>query len=153
MSGPGRRRGTGRPPGGDVPSETSSRRGDRLHRPSAFDGPASRGPTSASGASHSRGGSNPPSMGPGRGSGRVSPTLSQATLSTQAQATTPQPQAQQLGDPARDQPSRFTDALRNVDLPASFYNIDQLVRVVPSSGNCLPFPSLLKSSHQSFPTM
>ncbi|RVX69464.1 hypothetical protein B0A52_06528 [Exophiala mesophila] len=130
MSGPSRRRGGGRPPIADeLPPESPSRRGDRLHRPSAFDGPASRGPTSASGASHSRGVSNPPSMGTGRGSGRGSPAPSQVTSSTQPQAMAAmaqQHQTQQGGDPARDPPPRLTDSLRNVDLPASFYNIDQL---------------------------
>ncbi|KAG9777510.1 hypothetical protein KCU88_g4487, partial [Aureobasidium melanogenum] len=130
MSGAARRRGAGRATRGQA-SETSSRRGDRLQAPGGgFDGPASRGTGSGIG-SQSRGPSNP-SVGPPHGSGSA-PQGSQAGSRRSSQSGGPPAQTAgpsvpvTQGDPARDEPSRYTDALRNVDLPASFYNIDQLV--------------------------
>ncbi|KAJ4516711.1 Protein argonaute [Exophiala dermatitidis] len=138
MSGAARRRGAGRATRGQA-SETSSRRGDRLQAPGGgFDGPASRGTGSGIG-SQSRGPSNP-SVGPPHGSGSA-PQGSQAGSRRSSQSGGPPAQTAgpsvpvTQGDPARDEPSRYTDALRNVDLPASFYNIDQLFKKRPAFNN------------------
>lgn len=140
MSNPARRRGRG----GNAPpqSDTSSARGGGL-APAPFDGPASRGGASSNTSSGGRRPSNPPSAtsgadagvgmgaGPAPGSPSTSPPLGQA--STFAPAPGPPSsaggQAAPLTDPARDpvRPARLTDSLRNVDLPASFYNMDNLV--------------------------
>lgn len=132
MSGAARQRGRGRAGGEDL-SDTSSRRGgppgaQPPRAPGGFDGPASRGSASGAGSgggSQGRRPSNPPSVG----SGALSPTQSQATFQP---STVPQ-QQQVKGDPARDQQNapKLTDALKNLDLPASFYNIDQSVRFAP----------------------
>lgn len=129
MSGAARQRGRGRARG-EQASDTSSRRGgppvtQPPRAPGGFDGPASRGSASGAGSavgSQGRRPSNPPSVG----SGALSPTQSQGSFQP---STVPQ-QQQVRGDPARDQQNqpRLTDALRNLDLPASFYNIDQTVR-------------------------
>ena len=128
MSGAARQRGRGRA-GGEETSDTSSRRGgppgaQPSRAPGGFDGPASRGSASASGVgSQGRRPSNPPSVG----SGGRSPTQSQGSF--QPPATVQQQRV--TGDLARDldkQP-KLTDALKNLDLPASFYNIDQTVRL------------------------
>lgn len=139
MSGAARHRGGGRAAGGnDTSSETSSRpsrpprRGNRQQGPGGFDGPASRGSASNTG-SHGHHASNAPSVGSSRGSpiapqgGPISPP-SQRQSSGQSQAfSANQPTSGLLVDPARDNPPRPSDALRNVDLPASFYAIDKLV--------------------------
>ncbi|KAJ9611980.1 Protein argonaute [Cladophialophora chaetospira] len=127
-----RKRGAGRAARGQQPAETASRRGDRL-QPGGFDGPASRGSASQSGPGVAgRGaGSTVPSTVSGAGSPGVpaggfesqAPTASSRRSS---QSGGPAPAAAPLGDPARDRPTRFTDGMRNVDLPPSFYNIDQL---------------------------
>ncbi|KAH0846902.1 hypothetical protein FOPE_12523 [Fonsecaea pedrosoi] len=134
MSGAARKRGAGRATRGQQPAETSSRRGDRLQVPGGgFDGPASRGSASQSGpGSAGRGAaSTAPSVASGAGSPSVSQggpeEQSQPRRSSQSGGAPPQTQGTVLrGDPAQDRPSRFTDQMRNVDLPASFYNIDQL---------------------------
>ncbi|ETI23114.1 hypothetical protein G647_04911 [Cladophialophora carrionii CBS 160.54] len=142
MSNSARKRGAGRATRGQQPAETASRRGDR-QQAGGFDGPASRGSGSQSGPGTA-----------GRGAGSTAPSAESATGSPgapaggfEAQAPTSsshrssqsggpeqtQPQAAApLGDPARDRPPRFTDQMRNVDLPPSFYNIDQLVSHSPS---------------------
>lgn len=152
MSGPARRRGGGRAAAGvGGSSETSSRRGDRLQvpgGPGGFDGPASRGTASGAG-SQGRRASNAPSVGSGRGSpnplqGGFAPQSSQAPSQASAQSqvsTQPQTPPMLQGDPARENPPRYTDSLRNIDLPASFYEIDKLV----SASSCL------KQAHTSFP--
>ena len=144
MSGAARKRGTGRATRGQPPAETSSRRGDRLQvPPGGFDGPASRGSASQSGpGTAGRGaGSNAPSAASGAGSPSVPaggfegqlPTAS-SRRSSQSGGPPSQPQAAvPQGDPARDRQARYTDQMMNVDLPASFYNIDQLVSHFPSS--------------------
>jgi hypothetical protein len=132
MSGAARRRGRGRATAGDEDqnlSETSSRRGGPRQAPAgAFDGPASRGSASGTGASQGRRQSNPPSVTSGPAAGGFAPQAGSRTPSVSgSQTQAPVPVVR--GDPARDlqnQP-RFTDQLKNVDLPASFYNIDQLV--------------------------
>lgn len=153
MSGAARHRGGGRAAGGnDTSSETSSRpsrpsrRGNRHQGPGGFDGPASRGSAS----------NTAPSVGSGRGSpnapqgGPISPP-SQRQSSGQSQSfSANQPTSGLLVDPARDNPPRPTDALRNVDLPASFYAIDKLVsassvpeqpHIPPSAASqCTAFP-------------
>ncbi|EXJ86436.1 hypothetical protein A1O3_03387 [Capronia epimyces CBS 606.96] len=146
MSGAARRRGAGRATRGQA-SETSSRRGDRLQVPGGgFDGPASRGSASASGqGSHGRQDSNAPPAGSGRGSpitpqGGFAAQASQAASRRSSQSGGPAQQTQPAGlavqqapvrpgDPARDQQPRYSDQLRNLDLPASFYNIDQLYQL------------------------
>lgn len=130
MSGAARQRGRGRA-GGEETSDTSSRRGgppgaQPSRAPGGFDGPASRGSASASASgvgSQGRRPSNPPSVG----SGGRSPTQSQGSF--QPPSTVQQQRI--TGDPARDQDKqpKLTDALKNLDLPASFYNIDQTVRL------------------------
>ena len=142
MSGAARRRGRGRANAGDDnTSQSSSRRGDRL-QPGAFDGPASRGSASGTGTSGARRPSNPPSVGSGRGTpqppeGGFAPQAGQpgsrrSSVSGAASQPASQAAAQpiQRGDPARDRPDRTTDALKNVDLPASFFNIDNLVSLL-----------------------
>ena len=139
MSGAARRRGRGRATAGDEnTSQSSSRRGDRL-QPGAFDGPASRGSASGTGASGPRRGSNPPSVGSGTQppEGGFAPQGGQAgsrrsSVSGAASQPASQVAAQVIprGDPARDRPDRATDALKNVDLPASFFNIDNLVSLL-----------------------
>ncbi len=137
MSGAARRRGRGRATAGDEDnSQSSSRRGDRL-QPGAFDGPASRGSASGTGTSGARRPSNPPSVGSGTPEGGVAPQAGQAgsrRSSVLGAASQPAPQAAAQvtprGDPARERPDRATDALKNVDLPASFFNIDNLVSLL-----------------------
>ncbi|KAK4934510.1 Protein argonaute [Elasticomyces elasticus] len=132
MSQAPRRRGAGRAARGPASSETSSRRGDRLQvPPGGFDGPASRGSGSAS---HGRQPSNAPSVtstSPSAPQSGFPPQTGTAgsPRSSSAGQTAPPSQAQApivQGDPARESQPRYTDALRNIDLPPSFYNIDQL---------------------------
>ncbi len=143
MSGAARQRGRGRA-GGQESVSSPSRRGDRLAPPpvGGHDGPASRGSASGPG-SHGRGPSSAASVSSGQGSpnpgqGSAAPQPSQAGSrhSTQSGGQGPtsgpaQPTPAIQGDPARDHPARYTDALRNIDLPPSFYNIDQLVSQKP----------------------
>ena len=164
MSGAARQRGRGRV-GGDETSDTSSRQGvppgaQSPRAPGGFDGPASRGSASGAGSrgagSQGRRPSNPPSVG----SGARSPAQSQSSFQT---LQVPQ-QQRVTGDPARDQGSqpKLTDALRNLDLPASFYNIDQSVRLLDlfslrGDSNLLHeyhliLPHLLTRSRQDFGT-
>ncbi len=135
MSNPARRRGRGGNP--QQQSDTSSARGGGL-TPGAFDGPASRGGASSNTGSAGHPASTAPSAtsGPGSqpGSPLGSPQIAQpgsfapgpGSLSPTG-APTPL-----MTDPARDpeRQARLTDSLRNVDLPASFYNMDNLVRVL-----------------------
>ncbi|OAP56736.1 hypothetical protein AYL99_08848 [Fonsecaea erecta] len=134
MSGAARKRGAGRATRGQQPSETSSRRGDRLQVPGGgFDGPASRGTASQSGpGSTGRGAASAASSA---ASGAGSPSVPQEAPSQGPSSrrssqsggqSTRAPQAPPRTDPARDKPARYTDQMRNIDLPASFYNIDQL---------------------------
>ncbi len=131
MSGPARKRGAGRATRGQPSSETSSRRGDRL-QPGGFaggyDGPASRGSASNVGSGH---GGSP--TAPQGGFAPQAPSAG-SRRSSQSGGAPPQPSqpAAPRGDPARESQPRYTDQLRNVDLPASFYNIDQLVSQPPS---------------------
>lgn len=129
MSNAARQRGRGRAAAGEQSSDTSSLRralpGAQPPRaPGGFDGPASRGSASGAG-SQGRRPSNPGSVG----GGPRSPSLSQASF--QPPATVQQPRV--TGDPAKDQNDKpkLTDALKNLDLPASFYNIDRSVRFTP----------------------
>jgi hypothetical protein len=148
MSGAARQRGRGRAGGEDL-SDTSSRRGGppgaRPPRaPGGFDGPASRGSASGAGSgvsSQGRRPSNPPSVD----SGARSPTQSQGAFQP---STVPQ-QQQVRGDPARDQQNvpKLTDALKNLDLPASFYNIDQSVRFAPIHHMAVFTPNLIRLHH------
>ncbi|KAJ9500329.1 Protein argonaute [Exophiala xenobiotica] len=131
MSGPARKRGAGRATRGQPSSETSSRRGDRL-QPGGFaggyDGPASRGSASNVGSGH---GVSP--TVPQGGFAPQAPSAGGSRRSSQSGGAPPQPGqlAPPQGDPARENRPRYTDQLRNVDLPASFYNIDQLRTSVP----------------------
>ncbi|OQV05203.1 Piwi domain-containing protein [Cladophialophora immunda] len=131
MSGAARKRGAGRATRGQQPSETASRRGDRLQVPGGgFDGPASRGSASQSA---------PGSAGRGAAaSGAGSPSVPQGGFEAQSQPPSSRRSSQSGGqpsqtqatvlrvDPALDRQARYTDQMRNIDLPASFYNIDQL---------------------------
>ena len=129
MSNPARRRGRG----GNTqpPSETSSARGGGL---APYDGPASRG-----GGSNVSSSGRPPSMPPSATSAAGSPPASPSTSPRAAQPGTFAPASSSpssagrpvplLTDPARDpaRQARLTDTVRNVDLPASLYNLDNLV--------------------------
>jgi hypothetical protein len=129
MSNPARRRGRG---GQAQPqSETSSSRGGVA--PAALDGPASRGGTSNP-SSGGRRPSNPLSPGSAAGSAPGSPATSpraaQPGSFSPASNAPSSAGAAPLTDPARDpaRQVRLTDSVRNVDLPASLYNLDNLVR-------------------------
>jgi hypothetical protein len=133
MSNPARRRGRGGNP--PTQSDTSStRRGGLV--PASYDGPASRGGGSSNPGSGGQRPSNPPSAGSAVGSAAGSPPPSPrlahagsfAPISPPASSAGAPPTL--LTDPARDpaREARLTDSLRNVDLPASFYNMDNLVR-------------------------
>ena len=136
MSGSARRRGRGRARG--QPGETSDA-SERLNIPAGgFDGPASRG--SGSGTS----GRAPSAGSPGRGAAPSGGFASQGSgagsrRSSNSAPSQPPSQGPSQGmprfDPALD-PSRVpkaTDALKNVDLPASFFNLDRSVSNCPSS--------------------
>lgn len=144
MSGAARRRGRGRPKTNDEASEPSSSqrgRGAGLRAPGQFDGPASRGSASGAG-SQSRGGSNAPSAGSQGGTSTAQPQHgSQPSSRRESVSGITSGIAQMNVDPARDPENvpRYTDQLRNVDLPATFYNIDALVSHSPSN----PFTGLL----------
>lgn len=125
-----KRRGQAR--GQDTPGgNASGRRGgrDRGNTPrgraapvTPFDGPASRGSGSGAGTQSQISG---PAGGSRRGSTARSQTGAPSTTASQpaAQASGPPPR-----DPAREGPApRRTDVIKNVDMPASFYNIDGLV--------------------------
>ena len=140
MSGAARRRGGRGPP--EQVSDTTSRRGgpqigSAPARPGAFDGPASGGsgtnPSSA--RPGSQGGSATGSQqgsqqGSRAGSQPGSPRLQQGGFQSGGTASAAGAQQAQRLDPALDPAaaSRYTDTLRGVDLPASFYNVNNLVR-------------------------
>lgn len=152
-----RRRGQARGnAGGNAPdgSNQQGRRGPNPNRGrvAPFDGPASRGSGSGGGAQSLTSGpqsSRPPSQ-PGSNAG-------QSQTSAQPQPAA-QP-AQQVAAPVARDPAleisivRATDSIRNVDMPASFYNIDNLVShtslINPNSRSHFdkpekcPFPSLI----------
>lgn len=90
-------------------------------RVAPFDGPASRGSGSAAGTQSQMSG---PASTSRRSSNAGSVAGSQAPAApTQSQAPTPAAR-----DPAREGPAlRATDVIKNVDMPASFYNIDAQV--------------------------
>ena len=148
MSGAARRRGRGRAnvQQGDGSTETSAsqpRRGTARQVPAGgFDGPASRGSASGTGTSGRRD-SNPPSMTSGQGTpqGGFAPQGSQpgSRRSSISGGQTQPAAAPRRLDPALDpeRVPRTTDALKNVDLPASFYEVDNLVsHDVSSSAHC-----------------
>jgi hypothetical protein len=127
MSGTGRGRGRGRRGRGRARGQPTddSDGASRLSVPAGgFDGPASRGSGSATSGRVA-------STGSGRG---TSPGAAQAASQSndgtrQSSTSAPQSQGQRLHDPALD-PSRVpraTDTVRNVDLPASFFNVDRTV--------------------------
>lgn len=119
-----KRRGQAR---GQAPADARGggrRRGNPARgRVAPFDGPASRGSQSGAGTqpqiSHPAPSSQPPSD-----AGPQDPTQGSAAGSQPAA-----PGAAAPRDPARDPVNipRATDAIRNVDMPGSFYNIDGLV--------------------------
>lgn len=132
MSNPAKRRGRGG--GRGQPGSNASAPGS----PAAYDGPASQGGGASS--NPSLGGQRPSAQpsavspaGSAAGSPPASPRPSQAqsqgALSTAAspQGTLMRPLADPALDPSRQ--TRLTDLVRNVDLPASLYNIDNLVRI------------------------
>ncbi len=145
MSGAARRRG-GRGPTNEM-SDTSSRRGEPQSLgtlaapPGGFDGPASRGsasgPPGSQGASAVRRGSNTPSQpGTAPQSQPTSPRLGQGQFGIMsgsqpgsragAPPAAPEPPRRDPAlDPGKD--AKLTDSLKNVDLPASFYNMNREV--------------------------
>lgn len=120
-----RRRGRARGNAGD---ENQQRRGSNpaRGRVAPFDGPASRGSGSAAG-SQSRA-SGPPSQAGTHPPSHAGTQVAQETARVPAR------------DPAREGPApRATDALKNIDMPASFYNIDGLVSSISVVNS---FPSM-----------
>jgi hypothetical protein len=140
MSGAARRRG-GRGPTDDT-SDASSRRsiGTPAAPPGGFDGPASRGSASGPGSTgRGRGQSNPASTAdsaPGSqptsprisqtGIGNVAPPQAESQAGSRAGAP-PASQAPIRGDPAREVQALYTDSMKNIDLPPSFYNVNREV--------------------------
>lgn len=114
-------------------------------RVAPFDGPASRGSGSGAGSQSQSQVSGPPAT-----SRRSSNAGSQAPSQSASQPAS-QPVAQtapMARDPAREGPApRATDGIRNVDMPASFYNIDGQVSSHPFLtqilDNVLPLSVLL----------
>jgi hypothetical protein len=136
MSGAARRRG-GRGHTDDT-SDPSSRRG--AGPPGGFDGPASRGSASGPGSTgRGRGQSNAPSTaGSAPSSEPTSPPVAQAGFANVAApqagsqpgsraGAPPASQAPTRGDPARESQPLYTDSMRNIDLPPSFYNVNREV--------------------------
>ena len=146
MSGAARQRGRGRA-GGEDQSNNASRRGgppgaQPPRAPGAFDGPSSQGSTSA--GSHGRQLSNAPTLSNPPTPGNVvrSPVQRSPIQSPTGFQPSTVPQQQQVkGDPARDQDKvpKLTDALKNLDLPASFYNINE--SVCPQISSLFPLSS------------
>lgn len=109
-------------------------------RVAPFDGPASRGSGSAAGTQSQVTGS---AAGSRRGSNAGTQAPSQAGSVAGSQSQAAAQVAPIARDPAREGPvPRTTDPLRNVDMPASFYNIDNLV----SQGSFFIFPQTLPTS-------
>lgn len=138
MSGAARRRG-GRGPTDDT-SDASSRRsiGTPAAPPGGFDGPASRGSASGPGSTgRGRGQSNPTSTADSTpGSQPTSPRISQTGIAppqaesqpgSRTGAPPPASQAPIRGDPAREVQALYTDSMKNIDLPPSFYNVNREV--------------------------
>lgn len=131
MSGAARRRGQARGRAQEASDASSHRQGaSRGRGVPQLDGPASQGPGSAQGSQMSRA-SNAPGA-PAASQGGFTPQGSQAHSRSTSVSQTPAAGAQVVPpkarqDPALDKdkkPELFTDNLRNVDLPASFYNIN-----------------------------
>ncbi|RMD43073.1 hypothetical protein DV735_g2044, partial [Chaetothyriales sp. CBS 134920] len=123
MSHAARRRGRGRAtaPPVDEPSQNSPHRGAPRQGPAgAFDGPSSRG----------RGLSSvpPAQTSPGDSASQQEPPATLSQVVTPSQAVPTQAPPAPRGDPARDPQNvpRYTDTLKNIDLSAEFFNIDQL---------------------------
>jgi hypothetical protein len=137
MSGAARNRGRARGHGQDGSEPSTRRRGASRGRgiiPN-LDGPASRGTGSAAGSQLGRASNAPssPHISQGGFAPQGSQAPSQATSISQTPSAGPQVAVRTTGlDPAREsRPAVFTDSLKNIDLPASFYNIDGMV-----SENC-----------------
>ncbi|KAK5099191.1 Protein argonaute [Lithohypha guttulata] len=94
-------------------------------RVAPFDGPASRGSASGAGAQSQISG---PAPGSRRGSNAGSQAGSQGGSQAPSAPVSSRPAMATAGlDPAREgPPARATDAIRFVDMPASFYNIDNM---------------------------
>lgn len=123
MSGAARQRGAHRTNGESEKSLTDQN--VEQHRNAftgIYDGPASRG--SISGPPSNAQFSDTRSVG---SNGPTSPRLQVATLQ--------QPGTFPPVDPARDNPVRPTDQLRNIDLPASFFKVDHKVTQLNSLEN------------------
>lgn len=126
MSGAARRRGQARGQRGDGSENSFRGRGNRGSRGGIppFDGPASRGTGTASGPQSGRGSNAPSSVAPSQGE----PLGSRHSSVSQPPSQQPQ-QSQPSGataglDPARDRPESKFDDMKNIDFPASFYNMD-----------------------------
>jgi hypothetical protein len=119
MSGTGRgRRGRGRARGQPTDDSDSA---SRLSVPAGgFDGPASRGSGSATSGRVA-------STGSGRGTspGAQTPVQSNDGARQSSTSGTQAPRHDPALDPSRI--PRATDAVRNVDLPASFFNVNRTV--------------------------
>lgn len=117
-----KRRGQAR---GNAPGGSANRgRGGRGPNPARgrvapFDGPASRGSGSAAGSQSQASAPAAAAASSRRSSSAGSQSGSQPPSQAAAQA------APMARDPAREGPApRTTDGIKNVDMPASFYNID-----------------------------
>lgn len=94
----------------------------------SFDGPASRGSGSAAGSQSQV---SAPAGGSRRASNAGANPSSQVPAATSSQVAIPAAR-----DPAREGPApRATDVIKNVDMPASFYNIDNQVSTLTASIN------------------
>jgi hypothetical protein len=161
MSNPARRRGRGGNPQQQSDTTPSARGG---LAPGAYDGPASRGGASSQPSSGGQHPSNPPSVISGGGSQSGSPVVSPRLAQAASFAPAPAPPSSAGGtaipltDPARDpaRQARLTDSLRNVDLPASFYNMDNLVccslEVLVLSSRTIILPVFTLLHCQTFPS-
>ena len=129
-----RNRGRGRPVEDSSQSDTSSQPASQRLQPGRFDGPASRSNTSGVGSAGRQPSTAPSATGSVQGSVQPSPAASPrpqqsganspARSQPQTMVGIPQPMR---GDPAREVQPRYTDQLKNIDLPAIFYNVDNLV--------------------------
>ena len=147
MSGAARRRGRGRARGDRSEISDGS---ERLTVPAGgFDGPASRGSgsgtaTSGRAASVTSGHASPqrPSTGVAAQAGGAGSRRSSTSGAPSQPPSQAAPQSMPRHDPALD-PSRvprLTDPLKNVDLPASFFNLNQPVSTSFTPAICKFYP-------------
>ena len=167
MSNPARRRGRGgrggRGGNTQPQSGSASGRGGGV-APGPYDGSTSPRGASSNSRSPGRAPSNPPSATLPPGSAVASPVTSPHSAQSGSFALASGPPSAVGGpasprtDPARDpaRQARLTDSLRNVDLPASFYNMDNLVRClleVLVLSSCSNIPSLFILPNDKSPAL